>query len=62
MSTTTSAAIAAVVALAKACGMRSLAEGVETADQLSPWLEAHRTARERARRELSGAQLSLAAR
>jgi EAL domain-containing protein (putative c-di-GMP-specific phosphodiesterase class I) len=28
------AAIAAVVGLAKACGMRSLAEGVETADQL----------------------------
>jgi diguanylate cyclase (GGDEF)-like protein len=29
------AAIAAVVGLAKACGMRSLAEGVETADQLA---------------------------
>jgi len=29
------AAIAAVAGLARACGMRSLAEGVETADQLS---------------------------
>ncbi|WP_369136932.1 putative bifunctional diguanylate cyclase/phosphodiesterase [Modestobacter versicolor] len=29
------AAIAAVVGMAKACGMRSLAEGVETADQLA---------------------------
>jgi EAL domain-containing protein (putative c-di-GMP-specific phosphodiesterase class I) len=29
------AAIAAVVALAKACGMRALAEGVETVDQLA---------------------------
>ncbi len=29
------AAIAAVVGLAKACGMRSLAEGVETAEQLA---------------------------
>ena len=29
------AAIAAVVGLATACGMRSLAEGVETADQLT---------------------------
>jgi EAL domain-containing protein (putative c-di-GMP-specific phosphodiesterase class I) len=29
------AAIAAVVGLARACGMRSLAEGVETADQLA---------------------------
>jgi EAL domain-containing protein (putative c-di-GMP-specific phosphodiesterase class I) len=29
------AAIAAVVALARACGMRSLAEGVETAEQLA---------------------------
>jgi diguanylate cyclase (GGDEF)-like protein len=29
------AAIAAVIGLAKACGMRSLAEGVETADQLA---------------------------
>jgi EAL domain-containing protein (putative c-di-GMP-specific phosphodiesterase class I) len=30
-----SAAIAAVVGLARACGMRSLAEGVETAEQLA---------------------------
>jgi EAL domain-containing protein (putative c-di-GMP-specific phosphodiesterase class I) len=29
------AAIAAVVGLARSCGMRSLAEGVETADQLT---------------------------
>ena len=29
------AAIAAVVGLGRACGMRSLAEGVETADQLA---------------------------
>ena len=29
------AAIAAVVGLGRACGMRSLAEGVETAEQLS---------------------------
>jgi EAL domain-containing protein (putative c-di-GMP-specific phosphodiesterase class I) len=31
----TAAAIAAVVGLGRACGMRSLAEGVETADQLA---------------------------